>query len=310
MDITWPGGHKFAFTIFDDTDWATMEKVKPVYDLLHSLGMRTTKSVWVFRGEEPPTNEGSTCEDVDYLRWVRSLQEQGFEIGLHNAAPGTSHREQTRLALDRFTELFGSKRIIHCNHADCRENIYWGDARLSGWRRALYNVVTRGRRRNSFKGHVRGDPLFWGDLCREKVNYVRNFVFSELNTLALCPEMPYHDPSRPYVNYWFASADAGGLSVFLDNFTREKIDRLVAEGGLCIAYVHFAAHFTEGGVVDPRFCERMEYVASLNGWFAPVSEVLDYLRDGQDPASRTISSKGLRRLETKWLAGRLRSAGN
>ncbi|MDT7602383.1 MAG: hypothetical protein QOF61_380, partial [Acidobacteriota bacterium] len=21
--VTWPGGRKFAFTIFDDTDWAT-----------------------------------------------------------------------------------------------------------------------------------------------------------------------------------------------------------------------------------------------------------------------------------------------
>jgi hypothetical protein len=200
--------------------------------------------------------------------------------------------------------------IVHCNHADCRENIYWGDARLSGWRRALYNVVTKGRRRNSFRGHLQGDPLFWGDLCRERVRYVRNFVFNELNTLAVCPEMPYHDPARPYVNYWFASADAGDLGRFLANFTKENIDRLVGEGGLCIAYVHFAARFTEGGEVDPRFRERMEYIASQNGWFAPVSEVLDHLRREQDRAARTISSKGLRRLETKWLASRLRTAGS
>ncbi len=61
--FVWPGGHKFAFSIFDDTDWATVENVKPVYDLLADLGMRTTKSVWMFRGEGSPKISGATCED-------------------------------------------------------------------------------------------------------------------------------------------------------------------------------------------------------------------------------------------------------
>jgi hypothetical protein len=105
MKISWPGGSKFAFTIFDDTDWATTAKVKPVYDLLNDLGMRTTKSVWMFKGDGEPTNGGETCEDRNYLEWVLSLQERGFEIGLHNIAPTTSAREQTLRGLDRFQEL-------------------------------------------------------------------------------------------------------------------------------------------------------------------------------------------------------------
>jgi hypothetical protein len=308
MNVTWPNSHKFAFTVFDDTDWATIDNVKPVYDLLNGLGIRITKSVWVYEGGELPTNTGATCEDPAYVEWLYSLRRNGFEIGLHNAAAGTSPRKRTESALDQFRELFGSYPAVHCNHDTCRENIYWGDARVSSWRRTAYNLVTRGRRRNRFRGHVQGDPLFWGDLCRERITYVRNFVFDDLNTLGVCPHMPYYDPSKPYVNFWFASADGGDLALFLANFTHEKIDRLVDEGGLCIAYVHFAARYTRNGVVDPEFRQRMEYIASKDGWFAPVSEVLDYLRQNQQPSDRIISPKGLARLETKWLTQRLRSA--
>jgi hypothetical protein len=302
--MSWPQGRKFAFTIFDDTDWATVENVKPVYDLLANLGMRTTKSVWVFRGERKPRNGGMTCEDGEYLEWVLSLQDQGFEVGLHNAAPGTSRREQTREALGRFRELFGDQKIVHSNHTGCLEDIYWGDARLSGWRRALYNVLTRGRRHELFRGHIEGDPLFWGDLCQERVRYVRNFLFDDLNTLAMCPEMPYHDPAKPYVNFWFASTIGASLTSFLKNFTRTKVDRLVDEGGLCIAYVHFAAGFVRDGQVKPEFRKRMEYIASKDGWFAPVSEVLDFLRSGGNRADRVISPTKRSRLETRWLVSR------
>lgn len=305
MRVSWPGGRKFAFTIFDDTDWATVEKVKPVYDLLSDLGMHTTKSVWVMGPKGSPTNEGATCDDPGYLEWVLSLQRRGFEIGIHNIAPATSTREWTQRGLERFQELFGEQKIIHCNHMGCRENLYWGDARLTSWRQGIYRLLTRGRNGADSRGHLEGDPHFWGDLCSERVSYVRNFVFEELNTLAACPEMPYHDPSKPFVNYWFASTNGSSLRRFLGNFTFANIDRLVEEGGLCIAYVHFAAGFTQDGAVNTEFRRRLEYIQSQNGWFAPVSEVLDHLRAGDNCAARSISAQGRRRLETRWLAGKI-----
>lgn len=42
MNTSWPKGHQFAVTVVDDMDWATVEKVKPVYDLLATLGLKTT----------------------------------------------------------------------------------------------------------------------------------------------------------------------------------------------------------------------------------------------------------------------------
>jgi hypothetical protein len=305
QQVSWPQGHRFAFTIVDDTDGANVDNVKPVYDLLARLGIRTTKLVWMFQGESDAALHGSSCDDLAYLAWVLALQQQGFEIGFHNAAPVTSLRQRTCQALERFRALFGPQPLIHCNHTGCLEGIYWGDARLTGWRRPLYNLLTRRRRLGLFRGHIAGDPLFWGDICQAQVRYVRNFVFDALNTFAMCPEMPYHDPAKPYVNFWFASTEGPTLRSFLRHFKVRNIDQLVAEGGLCIAYVHFANGFAPNGRVDAEFRKRLEYIASKDGWFAPVSEVLDFLRNDASPAKRIISATRLRQLELYWLLSKL-----
>ena len=54
-----PNGKRFAFTILDDTDVATLANVRPIYRLLEEVGMRTTKTrnnllrAVVFRGAFP-----------------------------------------------------------------------------------------------------------------------------------------------------------------------------------------------------------------------------------------------------------------
>jgi len=98
--IPWPEGKDFAFTVFDDTDLATLANVRPVYDFLARQGLLTTKSVWPLRnchGHEP-ASEGMDCQDPEYLQWVLDLQAQGFEIGLHGIASGGSLRDRTHRA--------------------------------------------------------------------------------------------------------------------------------------------------------------------------------------------------------------------
>jgi hypothetical protein len=94
---------------------------------------------------------------------------------------------------------------------------------------------------------------------------------------------------------------------FLANFTVDKLKALADAGGLCVAYVHFAAGFGENGNVNPEFRKRMEYLATLGGRFAPVSEVLDHLLAGQNRSERAISPKRLRQLETRWLLEKLKT---
>ncbi|MEA2030634.1 MAG: hypothetical protein U9N55_03430, partial [candidate division Zixibacteria bacterium] len=158
--INWPDGKAFAFTVFDDTDVATLDNVQPVYELLAECGLRTTKSVWPLPASQYTDCNGTTCADRDYLSWLLQLKKDGFEIGYHMATCHTSDRDNTTYALDRFEELFGNSPKAMANHSSCRENMYWGSARIGGIRRFIYNLATRFRFSGRFRGHIENDPLF------------------------------------------------------------------------------------------------------------------------------------------------------
>ncbi len=297
--IQWPEGKRFAFTIFDDTDQATLENTAPVYAFLRDLGLRTTKSVWPIAGGEEPVLGGSTCEDDDYRCWLLQLKREGFEIALHSATYHSSPRDETIRGFDRFQEIFGADPASLAIHTSNAEGVYWGSQRVSGIRSLVYNALTRFRRSNHFRGHLEGDPLFWGDICQARLKYLRNFVFSDINTLAACPWMPYHDPIRPYVNYWFASSEGGSLDSFNRTISERNQDRLEEEGGASIMYTHFAKGFYRNGEIEPRFRALMERLAARQGWFVPVTELLDYIQAKRGP--HELTSRQRAALEWKWL---------
>ncbi len=301
--IDWPEGKAFAFTIFDDPDYQTAGSVESVYSLLRELGVRTTISVWPVQRAGRPYVGGVTCEDPKYLPWVAQLQANGFEVGLHNVTYHTSTRQETAQGLERFFHLFGHYPHTMANHTGCKESIYWGRARLSGVHRLVYDILHLWQSRSEFQGHVEKSPLFWGDLCRDKVRYVRNFTFPEINTLKACPVMPYHDPARPFVNRWFAGSDGPAVNSFRDMLCEENQDRLLAEGGACIMYTHFAQGFVEHGRPDKRFEMLMRRLARMNGWFVPVYTLLDFLSGTQ--LSPSISHSERARIERRWLLQRM-----
>src|SRR4051812_29252433 len=195
----WPEGKSFAFTIFDDPDAQLLKHSREVYALLDDLGLRTTKGVWPSGPVREPNSPGDTCSNKPYREHVAALQERGFEVGYHNNAPHSSTREEIIAGLDAFREYFGHDPASMANHYN-RDAIYWGPARLSGWRKSVYSLLKFRPKGRQHSGHVEGDESFWGDICRSRIRYCRNFVFREINTLAACEFMPYHDPRRPFVN--------------------------------------------------------------------------------------------------------------
>jgi hypothetical protein len=305
--ITWPEGKDFAFTIFDDTDNQTLENGPPVYDFLAGLGFRITKSVWPLEGTQTPLVGGATCADPQYLQWAKKLQKRGHEIALHNVTYHTSPREETRAGLERFRELFGDYPRAMANHCGCCEAPYWADKRLTGINRLLYNLLSRYQFRGYSQGHRENSPLFWGDLCRANVKYMRNFVYGEINTLKACPFMPYHDPDRPYVNYWFAASEGGYPQSFVRTLSEADQDRLEAEGGACIMYTHLGDRFYYRGKLYPPFESLMKRLSRKNGWFVPVTTLLDYLL--QVKGHHEITPRDRARLERKWLWHKIRVGG-
>jgi hypothetical protein len=299
--VCWPDGCRFAFTIIDDPDAQTLITGRTVYSLLEQLGFRTTKAVWTI---EPPVRNspGDTCESSAYLEWLLLLQEMGFEIAYHNGAPGSLCRADVIRSLDLFREHFGHDPVTMANHYN-DDAMYWGAARLSGVARLSYNAITLGRN-NRFFGHVAGHPSFWGDVCRERIRYCRNFVFREVNTLRACPHMPYVDPDRPYVAGWFASSEGANCKSFLRQIAEPEQDALEEQGGACIMYTHFGHYFVDNaGRLHSEFQRLMKRLSQKKGWFVPVGTLLDYLRAQRGDYVFDAAERG--RLERSWLTGKL-----
>jgi hypothetical protein len=112
--------------------------------------------------------------------------------------------------------------------------------------------------------------------------------------------MPYRNPDKPYVNYWFHTSDGGGVESFNELLTEENIDRLEQESGVCLVYTHFGKGFYKDGEINSRTRELLTGLASRNGWFAPASEILDYLQK-QNPNDRQLSFRNEVRLELYWM---------
>jgi hypothetical protein len=273
-----------------------------IYAFLNDLGIHTTKGVWPNGPHDVPSDPGETCANPGYVECMRELQELGFEIGYHNATAHTSDREHTLRGLDRFKNFFGHDPVTMSNHFYSQEGIYFGSDRLTGLYRRLYGLALKNE---PFLGHVPGQKLFWGDLCKQRIRYVRNFAFSDINTLKVCPWMPYYDSSKPYVNYWYCSAEGANIDSAITTLSEANQDRLEEEGGACILYVHFGHYFCDdNGAIHPRFRTLMTRLSKKNGWFRPVGTVLDHLR--AQGRGRQIGPGQRRVLETRWLMHKLR----
>lgn len=308
--MPFPGGKPFALAILDDTDVATVENIRPVYDELESWGIMATKTVWMKRSAVHSKNfhRSQTMEDADYARYVLSLQRKGFEIAFHGASMESSRRDEIVGALNDFRRVFGHFPRIHVNHAENRDNLYWGPERFGS--RLLRSILRwraarAGDGSDFFQGHVPGSDFFWGDLCGEHIDYVRNFCFDEINQARINPSQPYHDSRCPSVKFWFSGLDAPEVLTFNRLLRKPNLDRLEREGGVCIVATHFGKFFVREGRLDPTTQAIFRDLASRAGWYPTVSALLDHLR--ARPGWQPIGRRELRMLEWRWLMYRLRA---
>jgi hypothetical protein len=247
-------------------------------------------------------NRGTSVADSHYLAFILDLQSKGYEIALHGVRGGHSKRDEITTSLDDFKRLFGNYPRIHINHSENRDNLYWGESKLSFLPfRLLYGLF---RSNSQSSGHDPESEYFWGDMAKEHIDYVSNFSFHDINMFKINPLIPYHDDNKPYVNFWFQTSDGGYVDSFNRLISKENVDRLEREGGICFVYTHLASGFYRDGRIDPTFDERMRYLASRDGWFAPASEILDYIRKtrGNDDS---IGFRDRMYIELRWLFDKL-----
>ncbi|MBI2524693.1 MAG: hypothetical protein HYV93_01805 [Candidatus Rokubacteria bacterium] len=296
-----PGGKRFAFTVFDDCDNATVANTRPFYRLLEHLGMRTTKTVWSLGAEDVHPNwvGSSTLEDPEYRDFARELQAHGFEIASHGVSMMSATRSRTLRGIELFAGTFGHPPRTHANHGDNRDNLYWLDGRFRSRLLGLlyrYRAVRNGQ---SSEGHVPRSPYFWGDLGHKHIDYVRGFTFPATDLLSVHPRPLYADAATPFVNFWFSACHAPSVAAFNALLRPERQERLVRAGGISIVATHVAAGFVEHGEVRSDTRALLEALAARDGWFVPVATLLDHLRAGG--LGGPLPAAERRRVELRWL---------
>lgn len=307
--IAWPQGKRFAFTIIDDTDLSNSENTGPVYDFLYDNGFVTTKTVWPLSPQGCPTGGGDSLEDQSYRDLILGLKTKGFEIALHGVSDESSIRSRVIEGLKKFKDVIGYAPRIHVNHTGQADCLYWGADRFDGAMKQIYNFARKRliKSDSKFYGQMEDSAYFWGDVCRETITFVRNFVFNDINTLKADPLMPYHDPRKPYVRYWFSGSAGHDVEGFCRLLNERNQDKLLEEGGACIAYTHLAFGFYRDGRLNPRFVELMRRLAGLPGWFVPVSTLLDYV--GEQRGWQNVGDNNkytLSEMQWKWLLQKIK----
>jgi hypothetical protein len=296
--LHYPQNKKFAFTIIDDTDNSTVKAVEPVYDLLYSLRLRTTKTAWVY----PPRGRftGDCLLDTEYLAFIRRLMRQGFEVAMHNVGDGAFTRAEIAEGLEIWRRLLGTYPRIQINHSQNLDNIYWGPKRFSAPLSWIYLAIQR---------HSQGDDpdaqCFWGDLAKKHITYIRNLTFNHINTAACDPRMPYSVRSKAKsANLWFSSSDGETAEDFVRLLSPTNLDTLERDGGVSIVYTHFASGFVKDGEVAAAVRERLEDLASRPGWFVPAGVILDRLQELHETSDDPGYWYRLR-LDTQWAVDRV-----
>jgi hypothetical protein len=300
--LAFPNGRRFAFTIMDDTDVATVANVGPIYRLLADLGMRTTKTVWPVGCPEGSKNysSSSTLEDPKYLDFVLDLERSGFEIAYHGATMESSQRDRTARAIDKFLSLFQTAPRVYANHGHNRENLYWGADRIDiALLKSVYRRLS-GQPPDQYQGHRPGSPWWWGDIASVQITYIRNLTFDEIDLRRVNPTMPYRDPWRNLVPWWFSASDAEDVTAFNSLLCVQNLDRLERQGGICIVATHLAKGFVADGVVVPETERLLRRLAGRPGWFVPVGTLLDWLIE-QGVAGHLPATEW-RRMQWRWFS--------
>ncbi|MGH8435634.1 MAG: hypothetical protein ACRERX_14420 [Pseudomonas sp.] len=296
----YPQERRFALAILDAPAVHNVAEIRPLYGLLSELGISATKAVWPMASQNPNNILDARCtlEDPEYRDFILELIARGFEIGWAGASRDSSTRQQTIEGLEYFREVVGYYPRVQVNGTLNRESPYWGTHRID--QPLLKAVVHRAQPATPgyFQGHIEGSPFWWGDICSERVDYVLNLTFDDVNLARINPTMPYHDPTRPLVRRWFSASDAQSCAEFNQLLRPDRQEKLEREEGYTVVSTSFAQGFVRNARLDRLARKRLESMAARMGWFVPVSTLLDRLTT--NVADPMIGAEEWDRMQWKW----------
>jgi len=281
----YPPGYKFAFTIVHDADSAYSERLRPLFEVFDQLGFRITVTVFTswadwgrdgaiwsqWRSSTDPERaffapKAVPLADPAEQLFYRQLAAHGHEIGLHSPSDTSDRREQVRAAFESFNDVFGHYPTVYVEHS------------AGSNKEALAN-----------QGADPISPYYCMDLLNQHSAWIwiddggglpaqSDAQFYEIQSSAALRNASAarrYGTRKAFVRTGkWGHADGDG---FLDWYSREHIDALERDGGIALVYMHLDSHWLDPQTRKMRapLQERLRYLASKPGWFAPAGEILD-----------------------------------
>jgi len=78
------------------------------------------------------------------------------------------------------------------------------------------------------------------------------------------------------------------IKSYIGMLSETNQDCLEEQGGTCIMYTHFGHGFVEDQRLNSRFADLMTRLSKRNGWFVPVSTLLDCVAAQREPYKHVI----------------------
>jgi hypothetical protein len=260
-----------------DADSAFSARLAPLFDVFDDLGFRITASAFAFWADwahdgaiwsewRATPFEGPIAvplADPVEGRFYQQLSARGHEIALHSPADTSSTSDDVVAAFELYRTMFGRYAPVYVEHS-ARSN-----------KDALANEGA-----NPDSAYFTRDILLWYApwIWVDEADSVR--AHTDHRTILNDAANARYGLSKAFVRTgrWSASDGDG----FLACYTEDRVDALEADGGTALVYTHL-----NEGWLDPRtrqmrgdIADRLRYIASKPGWFAPAGEILDRVVEG------------------------------
>jgi len=282
----YPNGHTFAFTIVHDADSAYSQRLAPLFEEFDALNMKITATVFVFwadwanRGKiwsswNQITDPGKRflapkavpLEDDAERAFYLNIAARGHEIGMHTPSDTSDTTEQLQKAFEYFTRVFGHPPAIYVEHSHASNQETLGNEGANLGSKYYSLAILRSYH-----------PWVWVDgplgLPASDAPKYYDLIASKA--------APFSDESAKRYGFDKIFARTGKWKLadgdgFLLEYSVANIDDLERNRGIALVYTHLDSKWLDMDTRKMRapLSERLRYVASKNGWFAPASTILD-----------------------------------
>ena len=279
----YPNGHAFAFTIVHDADSAYSRRLAPLFEVFDRLGFRISVTAFPFWAEWAKNGKiwsqwhrtdreffapkAVPLTDKNERDFYEQLATRGHEVGMHSPSDTSDTRKDLTRAFEYFKQVFGSYPKVYVEHSstsnkEAQSNEGANPASI------YYNT--------DLLNHY--GPWIWvdgpGALPDQKQEQFYDIIAANGSPFSRFALEQYGIKKGFMRTGKWNEATGDG---FLQWYSEKNIDSLEKNRGMALVYTHLDSKWLDPETrrIRSSIENRLRYLASKHGWFAPAGTILD-----------------------------------